>query len=126
MRAYSLDLRQRILQAVRSGNFTQAEVAERFSVSLSFVEKLLRRYRISGSLAPRPHGGGRQRSIPPEDEPVLLALIEADNDATDAQIAARLRAASGRSVSVRTINRMWRRLGLTRKKDAPGQRAEPA
>ena len=59
MRAYSLDLRQRILEAVLRGHLTQAEVAERFSVSLSFVEKLLRRYRTSGSLMPRPHGGER-------------------------------------------------------------------
>ena len=126
MRAYSLDLRQRILQAVLRGDLTQAELAERFSVSLSFTEKLLPRYRATGSLAPRPHGGGRQRCLRPADEPMLVALLEADNDATDAQIAARFRSATGHSVSTRTAGRMWRRLGLTRKKDAPGQRAEPA
>ena len=122
MRAYSLDLRQRILDACRSGHLSQAQVAARFSVSLRFVEKLLQRFRTSGSITPRAHAGGRQRCIAPEEEPVLIALLEADNDATDADIRARFTAATGKAVSTRTVNRMWRRLGVTRKK----RRSAPA
>ena len=127
MRAYSSDLRQRVLEAALSGDLTQVDVARRFSVSLSFVEKLLRRYRTTGTIAPRPHGGGRQRCIQPEQEAVLLALLEADNDATDAEIAARFTAAMGHAVSTRTVNRMWHRLGLTRKKrrSGPASRSAP-
>lgn len=125
MRAYSLDLRQRILDAHRAGEGTQPELAHRFRVSLSFVEKLLHQQRTTGSIAPRPHGGGRKRSIGLEHEPVLLRLIETKNDATDAEVAAPFAAETGLSVSPRTVNRAWHRLGLTYKKDAEGQRAAP-
>jgi hypothetical protein len=37
VKAYSVDLRERVLNAVDSGRYGQAEVAERFAVSLSFV-----------------------------------------------------------------------------------------
>ena len=123
MRAYSLDLRQRILDAHRAAEGTQPELAERFRVSLSFVEKLLHQQRTTGSIAPRPHGGGRKRRIDAEHEPVLLRLIEARNDATDAEVAALFSAEAGLSVSPRTVNRAWHRLGLTYKKDGAGQRA---
>lgn len=122
MRPFSSDLRQRVLAAALSGELTQIEAAERFSVSLSFVEKLLRRYRATGRITPRPHGGGRRRAVTSRHEPVLLALIEVDNDATDAEIAERFTAEAGCSVSPRTINRTWQRLGITRKK----RRYEPA
>lgn len=132
MRPFSDDLRQRVLDAALSGEVTHAQLAQRFSVSLSFVEKLLRRHRTSGSIAPRPHGGGRQRCIGPEHEAVLVALLEADNDAIDAELAQRFTAATGQPVSTRTVNRMWRRLGITRKKrrsgpaNANGPRSRPS
>lgn len=132
MRPFSNDLRQRVLEAALSGELTQVQVAQRFSVSLSFVEKLLHRHRTTGSIAPRPHGGGRQRCIRAEHEAVLLRLIEADNDAIDAEIAERFTAATGQPVSTRTVNRMWRRLGVTRKKrhsgpaSAPGPMSRPS
>ena len=122
MRAYSSDLRQRVLEPALSGTLTQAQVAERFSVSLSFVEKLLGRPRTDGTPAPRPHGGGRRRVIPPAQEAVLLALLEADSDAIDQAIAGRFTAATGQVLSTRTVNRMWHRLGITRKK----RRSAPA
>lgn len=131
MRPFSNDLRQRVLEAALSGALTQAQVAQRFSVSLSFVEKLLHRHRTTGSIVPRPHGGGRQRCIQPEHEPVLLRLIETANDAIDAEIAEiaeiaeRFTAATGQPVSTRTVNRMWRRLGVTRKKRHSGPASVP-
>ena len=38
----------------------QPALAEVFGVSASFVEKLLRRYRTTGTIVPKPHRGGRQ------------------------------------------------------------------
>jgi transposase len=58
MRPYSQDLRERIVQALEVQEESQAEIAERFAVSLPFVEQLWRRWRTTGSCAPRPHGGG--------------------------------------------------------------------
>jgi transposase len=59
MEAYSLDLRQRVLEAALSGEHTIVEVAQLFSVGTTFVNKMLRLHRQGADLAPRPHGGGQ-------------------------------------------------------------------
>jgi transposase len=41
MQTYSDDLRQRVAAAYATGPFTISQVASRFAVSTSFVEKLL-------------------------------------------------------------------------------------
>jgi len=120
MRPYSLDLRQRIIEAYQRGEGSQAQLAQRFQVSTSFLEKLLRRYRTTGSSAPAPHGGGRPRAVTTEQEALLRTLITQDNGATDAEIAARFSQQTGQPVRARTINRMWKRLAITRKKRRSG------
>ena len=47
MKAYSRDLRQRVLQAALNGDRTIAEVAGLFGVSTAFVNKMLRLFRRS-------------------------------------------------------------------------------
>src|SRR3954469_6975262 len=59
MKAYSTDLRQRVIAAYDAREGTQDQVAVRFSVSVSWVRKLLRQRRHTGSIEPKPHGGGR-------------------------------------------------------------------
>jgi transposase len=56
--ALSPDLRSRIVHACQSGELTQAEMAELFEVHLNTVEKLWRRWRTTGSVEVKPHGGG--------------------------------------------------------------------
>lgn len=60
MTPYSQDLRQRILETVERGEGSLRQIARRFLVSLSFVTRLLQLHRSTGSLRPRPHGGGNQ------------------------------------------------------------------
>ena len=43
--AYSSDLRTRVIAAWKAKEGTQRQLAERFKVSLSFVQRVLRRYR---------------------------------------------------------------------------------
>jgi transposase len=57
-KAYSMDLRKRVIEASDEGQ-TIDQVAKRFRVSASFVEKLQQRRRERGTLEPKPHGGGR-------------------------------------------------------------------
>ena len=63
MKAYSSDLRRRIIGAIQDNEETQPEIAERFSVGLSFVEKLWRPFREIGSYEALPHSGGRERLL---------------------------------------------------------------
>src|SRR3954453_21207970 len=73
MKPYSLDLRRRVLGAWQRGEGSQRQLASRFSVHLTFVRNLLRLYRQSDSIEPRPHGGGR-RSL--AEGPVLERLAQ--------------------------------------------------
>src|SRR3954468_6191656 len=75
MTPYSQDLRQRIVDTIRRGDGTSRQVAERFLVSFSFVTRLLQLYRSTGSVEPRPHGGGNPAVLTPEDLQRLRELI---------------------------------------------------
>ena len=58
MQAYSDDLRARVVAAYATREVTIAQVASRFAVSVSIVEKLLKRQRTSGPVAALPRRGG--------------------------------------------------------------------
>jgi len=67
MAPYSLDLRQRQLPAHERWSGSQRALAELFGVSVSFVEKRLRRQRATGTVAPNPPGGGPSRRLDAAD-----------------------------------------------------------
>jgi len=106
MQAYSIDLRQRIVLAVESGAESQAEVAVQYEVSLSFVERLLRQWRTSGSLAPLSGKPGPKRKLEPYDAWVR-AEVQRQPDATLAELCERL--AKAKDVQAHP-SLMWREL----------------
>ena len=59
---HSLDLRQRIIETVRSGSSARA-AARRFGVSVSSAIILVSRWRKTGSYAPRQVGGQKRRKL---------------------------------------------------------------
>ena len=58
MKAYSIDLRQKIIDVYETEEISQRQLATRFNVALSFVVKLLRQYRTTGQIAPKAFNGG--------------------------------------------------------------------
>jgi transposase len=60
MRAYSMDLRQRVLLDCDAGLTTPA-VAAKYRISASWVRRLVQRRRATGETGPRP-GGRRPRT----------------------------------------------------------------
>lgn len=82
MRAYSIDLRKRIVHAYENEQITQRELAERFQVSLRCVQMLLKRWREEGTVEPKPHGGGQPRKITGEKLERLRRAVEQQPDAT--------------------------------------------
>lgn len=118
MRPISLDLRERVAAACDEGGETREEVAERFSVSTSFIRKLLRRRRETGSLAAKPHGGGGRPKLGAAEMGTLRDLVSARPDATLEELRGRLRAGPGAAVSVPTVCRALAALGLPRKKSS--------
>lgn len=121
-RAYSQDLRDRVLTAAHAG-VTHRAVAQRFAVGESTVRGWLRRERRTGSRAPKPHAGG---GAPTVDAAALGALVAERNDRTLAELANALRERTGRTVGVMSVWRACRRLGLARKKKEPQSRRADA
>jgi transposase len=124
MKAYSLDLRQRVLSAALRGDRTIPEVAELFGVSLAFVNKMLRLHRSGEDLAPRPHGGGRTPRLGPRHHRLLRSAVAADNDATLGELREHLAARTRTQVSDSTVSRALKALGLPRKKKHEGGGAQ--
>ena len=115
MKPYSQDLREKIIQALEAEEETQNEIADRFAVSLSFVEKLWHLWRTSGSCAAKPHAGGHQRRLQDHAQ-TLRRAVAAQPDATLAEFSEQIVAAQGPAVSPSTICRELQRLKLPLKK----------
>lgn len=115
MRPYSQDLRERIVDALEGQDESQAELAERYAVSLSFVEKLWRRWRTTGSCAARPRAGGRQRSLR-SAEALIGAELTDSPDLTLARLCERVAQAGHAQVSSKTMCIELQRLKLPLKK----------
>jgi transposase len=115
MKAYSEDLRQKIVDALKRG-IPKSEAASLFAVSLSSVKRFARMERQGESLAPRKPPGR-----PPKSNDTIRRLLEADladrPAATAAQRRRYLEHMTGESMSDSTVRRLVRRLGHSRKKD---------
>ncbi|MBE9033617.1 transposase [aff. Roholtiella sp. LEGE 12411] len=80
MKAYSTDLRQKVMDAHNNKEGSQRQLAKRFSVSLSFVQSLLRRFRFCGTVEAKPHSGGQSAKLNSEQMALIALLVEEDNE----------------------------------------------
>ena len=122
MKAYSTDLRERVVAACDARDGTRDQIAARFSVSISWVRKVLRRRRDTGSIAPKPRGGGRAPAFDGDAAGRLRAAVRADPDATLEELAGEAGVACGPSA----VHRALVRLGITRKKSRGGRPSRTA
>src|SRR3954468_17662393 len=116
MRAYSLDLREKVVAAVERGDSTIEEVAASFGVGQTFVKKMLRQHRETGDLSPRPHGGGQTARLSDKHLKLLRREVERSPDQMAAALRDHLADRAGLAVSRPTVTRALARLGLSRKK----------
>ena len=117
-RAYSQDLRDKIMAAFDAGE-PAGEVAERFEVSVSFIYKADLRRRRTGDIAP----GAQRNHVPLRLEAyrgAILAHVAKHPDATMAELRAWLMAEQGVTVCLATIWKTLDRFGLTFKKNRSG------
>lgn len=110
----SADLRRRIVDAGRSA--TAAQLADRFGVSISSVERYRRLDRENGSLAPKPHGGGHAHLITDDDRQRFEGYLAENPSMTHAVMARRFKSDTERVVSPSTVRRALGRWRLSRKK----------
>ena len=116
MKAFSTDLRVRVVAACDAGDATRSQVAARFSISVPWIRKLLRQRRNTGSIAPKPHGGGRAPAFDDQAVGRLREANRADDDATLEELAR----AAGVACCPSAVHRALARLGITRKKSRGG------
>lgn len=119
-RAYSLDLRERVVRFVNAGHSCRAAAAH-FAVSVSFVVNLMKTWRTTGSLVPKPVGGRRHAKLEPH-RGFLLARVSEQHDITMPELAAELATATGVQVAPASLCRWFIRNGYRFKKNSAGQR----
>src|SRR5436309_6423859 len=111
MPVYSQDLRQRVIETIERGEGSLRQIARRFLVSLAFVTRLMRHHRETGSVEPKPHGGGRPPALGPADRERLRQLERDQPDATLDELRQRW----GIDCRRMAIFRAFRKLNITRK-----------
>jgi transposase len=119
-RAYSLDLRERVVAAVASGESCRT-VAATFKVSVASVVKWSQRFRATGTAAARPMGGNRPYVLADERD-WLLARLSETPDVTLRALLAEL-AERGIKVSYYAVWHFFEHEGITFKKKPTRQRA---
>jgi len=114
-RAYSLDLRKRVIEAIEAGLSTR-EAARRFSIGISTSGAWYRAWRSNGSLEPGRQGKPKVSKLDAH-EAFILALIDTDErDITLAEIAAQLAVERGVTAGVTTVHAFFAKRGITYKK----------
>ena len=113
----SIDLRQRIIAAYEAKEGSQRQLAKRFKVSLSVIRDLLRHYRETGTVQPKPHGGGAVAKLRKEQLPIVAALVTAQPDAFLRELCERFAGQTGVEVSVSTMQQAVCKLKLRVKKN---------
>jgi transposase len=118
MKAYSLDLRQKIIDTYEAEiMLTQQQLADRFRVDKSFIIKLLKQYRETGDIAPKPHGGGHQLKLNPAQLVSLIEIAQENNDATLNEYCHLLEEKEQVTVLPSTMCNLMQRFDLRRKKN---------
>lgn len=115
-RPYSEDLRERIVRVVEAGT-SRNVAAKQFSVSISFVVKLMQRWKQRGTIKADKYGGWRKPKLAPHGDRIR-ALVAENCDITIDELRAAL-AAEGIEAKRSTLGDFLLTQGLTRKKRRP-------
>ena len=110
----SVDLRIRVLAAVEAGA-SHHQAAKRFGVSAASVSRWRALAREKGELRPGPLGGDRRSGRIEAQGGLIHTLLEETPDITVEELRAAL-AKRGHVFGYGTIQRFFRRHGITRKK----------
>jgi transposase len=114
-KAYSQDLRERVIDAVEKEGMSCRAAARRYNVSASTAIKWLGAYRRVGQRAPSQVRGHRPSALMPHLEFLKAARAE-KADITLESLGQKLLAERGVRADTSMLSRFFRRIGVTHKK----------
>jgi transposase len=114
MKAYSSDLRERVLRAIDQG-YQRADIIKLFGVSRATIKRYLKQRRETGEVTAKSHPGRPPKKFAPL-QAGLVAQLQAHDDATLETHCQLWQEQHGVLVSTSTMSRAIRRVGWTRKK----------
>ena len=112
---YSQDLRNRVIDAVRTGKMSRRAAGRHYAVSESAAVKWVERVEREGSREPVGHGGHRASKLMPHWDFLETARAEKSDVALQA-LCDRLLAERGVKADTSMMSRFFRRIGVTVKK----------
>ena len=115
MKAYSIDLREKIVKAYSQGDTSIRKVASRFGVAKSFVQKLLSMHKTQGHVEPRKQGGALKGELDGYSTQLAL-MVEQYPDATLSEYCEFWGTTNNHWVSTSTMCRALQKQKLTVKK----------
>lgn len=116
MKAYSLDLRQKIVESYEAGSITQRALAAQFRVSTFFVVKVLGLHRRGEQLQAKRRGGRIKPLLTSEMREYLRTELAVQNDLSLSELSHRINERFGLRVSTPTLCRALQQMNLRRKK----------
>ena len=114
MKAYSVDLREKVLRAVDQGN-AREEIVKLLGVSAATIKRYLKQRRETGSVAPKAIPGRPPKKLGPL-QAELVAQLQAHDDVRLEDHCQLWEQSHRVKVSTSTMSRAIRRVGWTRKK----------
>jgi len=114
MKAYSEDLRRKVVEAVEQRGLGKSEATRSFGVSLSSVKRYVAKAREGTSLSPRKHPGPRPK-IDERARKLLEADVEKRPALTLRERCLFVERLAGIRVSESTLSRLLRRMGFSPK-----------
>ena len=117
-KAYSDDLRRKVLERYQLGEDTLEDLADRFSVSLGWVKKISAALTRTGQMErPRPARVGRKSKATPEVDAFVREAVGAQPDLTLAELQLALYQQKRFQISIVSVWNLLRRLNLRLKKN---------
>jgi transposase len=114
MKAYSEDLRKKVVEAVQQRGMSKSEAARTFGVSLSSVKRYVGKARRGSPLSPKKHPGPRSK-MSERARRLLKADVENRPAVTLRERRRFVEGVAGVSVSESTLSRLLRRMGFSPK-----------
>lgn len=115
-KAYSIDFREKVLEAYLCKEGSLPELSKRFKLSMSTIKRIAKRYRDTGKVEIYIHQVGRKRLLTEADYEALTLLVKEKQDRTLAELAVLYKERCKKSISLSSLHRALKELQLRHKK----------